>query len=100
MRNFFCLAALAAGLGQVQVSTSASLREQAVALLVAGKTDKARDAARACVQAGDLACLLIEGRAAFNGGDFEGAAKALAAERFDWERERAKYVAAYERLMH
>ena len=81
MRNFFCFAALAAGLGQVQVSTPAALREQAVALLVAGKADKARDAARACVMAGDLTCLLIEGRAAFNASDFDAAAKALAAAR-------------------
>src|SRR5947208_152825 len=52
MRNLFCLSALAAGLGQVQVSTPAALRDQAVASLVAGKTDKAREAARACVAAG------------------------------------------------
>ena len=81
MRNLFCLAALAAGLGQVQVSTPAALRDQAVASLVAGKTDKAREAARACVAAGDPACLLIEGRAAFNAGDFDEAAKALSAAR-------------------
>jgi len=81
MRNFFCLAALAASLGQVQVSTPAALREQAIAFLVAGKTDQAREASRACVEAGDPACLLIQGRAAFNAGDFEEAAKALAAAR-------------------
>jgi len=81
MRNFFCLAALAAGLGQVQVSTPAALRDRAAAALVAGKTDEARAASRACVEAGDPTCLVIEGRAAFNAGDFDGASKALAAAR-------------------
>jgi soluble lytic murein transglycosylase len=81
MRNFFCLAALAVGLAQVQDSTPAVSRDQAVAFLVAGNTDKAREASRACAQAGDSSCLLILGRAAFGAGDFEEAAKALAAAR-------------------
>ncbi|MFL5398216.1 MAG: transglycosylase SLT domain-containing protein [Myxococcales bacterium] len=81
MRNFFSIAALLALLTPVQDRTGASPKEQAVAFLGAGKADLARASARACAEAGDAGCLLIEGRAAFGSGDFAGAATALAAAR-------------------
>ncbi|MFL5374054.1 MAG: tetratricopeptide repeat protein, partial [Myxococcales bacterium] len=81
MRNFFSIAALLALLTPVQDRTGASPKEQAVAYLGAGKADLARASARACAEAGDASCLVIEGRAAFGSGDFAGAATALAAAR-------------------
>jgi soluble lytic murein transglycosylase len=81
MRNLFPIAALLALLTPVQDQTGASPKEQAVAFLGAGKTDLARASARACAEAGDAGCRLIEGRAAFGSGDFAGAATALTAAR-------------------
>ncbi|MFL5394242.1 MAG: hypothetical protein ACJ79G_15545, partial [Myxococcales bacterium] len=70
MRNFFSIAALLALHTPVQDRTGASPKEQAVAYLGAGKADRARASARACAEAGDASCLVIEGRAAFGSGDF------------------------------